>query len=59
MFSMSIVRKMVSMNPEDVEFIEMNSLSLSKLVRNHIKKLKETSSPEQASQFPKEEPNVL
>jgi len=56
---MSIVRKMVSMNPEDVEYLQTNSISLSMLVRNHIKKLKETHSPEQASQFPKEEPNVL
>jgi len=55
---MSIVRKMVSMNPEDAEFIEMNSISLSKLVRNNIRKLKETHSPEQVS-TPKEEVNVL
>ena len=46
------------MQKEDVEFLQSNSISLSKFMQNNIKKLKETSSPEQASQFPKEEPNV-
>jgi len=55
---MSVVRKMVSMKIEDVEYIEMNSISLSKLVRNNIKKLKETHSPKQVP-TPKEEVNVL
>jgi len=58
MNNMSVIRKMVSMNAEDVEFMEMNSISLSKLVRNNIKKLKETHSPEQVP-TPKEEVYVL
>jgi len=46
------------MEKEDAEFLQSNSISLSKFVRNNIKKLKETHSPEQVSQFPKEETNV-
>jgi len=39
---MSVVRKMISLKPEDLEYIQDNSISLSKFVRNNIKKLKET-----------------
>lgn len=41
---MSVVRKMISMKPEDVEYLQRNSISLSKFVRNKIRKLKETDS---------------
>jgi len=37
---MTIVRKMVSLEKEDVEFLQCNSISLSKFVRNNIEKLK-------------------
>ena len=37
-----IVRKMVSLDKEDVDFLQSNSISLSKLVRNNIRKLKES-----------------
>jgi len=39
---MSIVRKMISMDREDAEYLQINSISLSKLVRNNIRKLKES-----------------
>jgi len=39
---MSVVRKMISMNPEDFEYLQSNSISLSKFMRNNVKKLKET-----------------
>jgi len=38
-----IVRKMVSLDQEDVDFLQSNSISLSKLVRNNIRKLKESN----------------
>ena len=41
---MSVVRKMISLNPEDVEYLQDNSISLTKFVRNNIRKLKETDS---------------
>jgi len=41
---MSVVRKMISLKPEDVEYLQDNSISLSKFVRNNIKKMKETDS---------------
>jgi len=41
---MSVVRKMISLKPEDLEYIQDNSISLSKFVRNNIKKMKETDS---------------
>jgi len=37
-----IVRKMVSLDEEDVDYLQINSISLSKLVRNNIRKLKES-----------------
>jgi len=40
---MSIVRKMISMEKEDAEFLQSNSISLSKFVRNNIEKLKKSS----------------
>ncbi len=43
-FRMSVVRKMISMKEEDVEFLQSNSISLSKFMRNNIRKLKETGS---------------
>jgi len=55
---MSIVRKMISMQKEDADFLQSRSISLSKFMQNNIKKLKETHSPEQVPQFPKEEINV-
>jgi len=33
---------MISMEKEDAEFIQSNSISLSKFVRNNIRKLKES-----------------
>jgi len=41
---MSVVRKMISLKKEDAEFLQSNSISLSKFVRNNIEKLKETGS---------------
>jgi len=41
---MSVIRKMISLKEEDLEYIQDNSISLSKFVRNNIKKLKETDS---------------
>lgn len=41
---MAVVRKMVSLQKEDVEFLQSNSISLSKFIRNNIEKLKETGS---------------
>ena len=41
---MSVIRKMVSLKKEDDEFLQSNSISLSKFVRNNIEKLKETGS---------------
>jgi len=43
-FSMSVVRKMVSLKKEDDEFLQSHSISLSKFVRNNIEKLKEIDS---------------
>ena len=40
---MSVVRRMVSMNPEDCSYIDDNAISLSKFVRNSIKNIKENS----------------
>jgi len=37
-----IVRKMISMDVEDANYLQTNSISLSKLVRNNIRKLKES-----------------
>jgi len=41
---MSVIRKMVSLKKEDAEYLQSNSISLSKFVRNNIEKLKETRS---------------
>ncbi|KAG2479236.1 MAG: hypothetical protein NPMRTH1_50010 [Nitrosopumilales archaeon] len=41
---MSVVRKMVSLKKEDADYLQSNSISLSKFVRNNIEKLKETRS---------------
>jgi len=41
---MSVVRKMISMQIDDVEFLQSNSISLSKFMRNNVRKLKETGS---------------
>ena len=51
---MSVVRKMVSLKKEDDEFLQSNSISLTKFVRNNIEKLKETHTSlgeERASNF--------
>jgi len=32
------------MHPEDVQYLEQNSISLSKFMRNNVRKLKETDS---------------
>lgn len=48
----------VSLTIEDRQYLKDNEISLSKLVRTNIKKLKETRSPEQVP-TPKEEVNVL
>jgi len=37
-----IIRKMVSIDKEDVDYLLTNSISLSKFVRNNIRKLKES-----------------
>jgi len=60
---MSTVKKIISMHLEDVEYLEQNSISLSKFVRNNVKKLKETEpvlSTESVSQEPigKEDSNI-
>jgi len=39
---MSIVRKMISIKEEDVEFLKYNAISLSQLVRNDIRKRRES-----------------
>jgi len=39
---MSIVRKMISMEKEDADYLLSNSISLSMFVRNNIRKLKES-----------------
>ena len=41
---MSVVRKMVSIDRADAEFLKSNSISLSQFVRNNVRKLKETGS---------------
>jgi len=41
---MSVVRKMVSIDRADAEFLKENSISLSKFVRNNVRKLKENGS---------------
>ncbi len=40
---MAVIRRMVSMNPEDCSYIDDNAISLSKFVRNSIKNMKENS----------------
>jgi len=37
---MSVVRKIISLQKDDAEFLENKSISLSKFVQNNIKKLK-------------------
>jgi len=37
---MSVVRKMISLQKDDAEFLENKSISLSKFVQNNIEKLK-------------------
>ncbi len=41
---MSVVRKLVSIDSTDAQYLRENSISLSMLVRNNIRKLKETGS---------------
>jgi len=48
----------ISLSEDDRQYIKDHNISLSQFVRTNIKKLKETHSPEQVSQFPKEEINV-
>jgi len=53
---MAVVRRMVSMNPEDCSFIDDNAISLSKFVRNSIKNMKESQNqPQQEIQNPSED----
>jgi len=42
---MSTVKKMISMQKEDVEYLQDKSISLSMFMRNNVRKLKETGSP--------------
>jgi len=46
---MSVVRKLVSIDSTDVKYLQENAISLSMLVRNNIRRLKEngTSSKEE------------
>jgi len=39
---MSVIRKMISLDKEDADYLQINSISLSKFVRNNIRKLKES-----------------
>ena len=41
---MNVVRKMVSIDRADAEFLKSNSISLSQFVRNNVRKLKENGS---------------
>jgi len=41
---MTVVRKLVSIDSTDAQYLRENSISLSMLVRNNIRKLKETGS---------------
>jgi len=41
---MSVVRKLVSIDSTDAQYLQENSISLSMFVRNNIRKLKETGS---------------
>jgi len=41
---MNVVRKMVSIDRADAEFLKENSISLSQFVRINVRKLKETGS---------------
>jgi len=41
---MSVVRKMVSIDRSDADYLKENAISLSMFVRNNIRKLKETGS---------------
>jgi len=41
---MSVVRKLVSIDSTDAQYLQENSISLSMLVRNNIRKLKENGS---------------
>jgi len=41
---MSVVRKLVSIDSTDAQYLRENSISLSMLVRNNIRKLKENGS---------------
>jgi len=53
---MSVVRKLVSMPKEDAEFLENNSISLSKFVQRNIEKIRtenrSASNPERVSVTP-------
>jgi len=48
----------ISLTEDDRQYIKDHDISLSQFVRENIKKLKETHSPEQVP-TPKEEVNVL
>jgi len=41
---MSVIRKLVSIDSLDAQFLRENSISLSMFVRNNIRKLKENGS---------------
>jgi len=41
---MSVVRKLVSIDSSDAQYLQENSISLSMFVRNNIRKLKENGS---------------
>jgi len=55
---MAVVRRMVSMNPEDCSYIDDNAISLSKFVRNSIKNLKENSQTVQVKPFSESEDSI-
>jgi len=52
---MAVIRRMVSMNPEDCTYIDENAISLSKFVRNSIKNMKENSKTLQVKPFSESE----
>jgi len=41
---MSVIRKLISIDESDAEYLRNNSISLSMFVRNSVRKLKETGS---------------
>jgi len=55
---MAVIRRMVSMKPEDCLYIDDNAICLSKFVRNSIKKLKENSQTVQVKPFSESEDSI-